>query len=371
MPGGAPPLVACAAWVIGCLVLYGALQERLMAHPFPIAGGGGGGDGLGEFFRWPLLLVLLNRLVAAAAAAGSLVAGGRGEELRLIAPLWAYAAISASNVVASRCQYAALRHLSFPAQALGKSAKVGPALLWGRIVAQRTYSPRELASAAATFGGCALFFLAGGGSGTHAVAARLPGASSSLGLLLLASYLAADGFTGAFQERLFVRGAWGGGMSAQNHVFWVSICSAAGAAGTLALSGELVPALSFLAGRPGAAAAAAGLAVAAATGQFGITTTVRAHGGLALASVLGARQPASVALSCALFGHALVPAQALGAAVAFAALLFPRGLRRGSEAPLRPRSESAAAPPPRKGKKKKSQRKKGKKKKRPRRAKPR
>ena len=96
------------------------------------------------------------------------------------------------------------------------------------------------------------------------------------------------------------------------------------------------------------AAAAGGLAVAAAAGQFGITTTVRAHGGLALAAVLGARQPASVALSCALFGHALVPAQALGAAVAFAALLLPRGLRRGPEAPPKPRGgpAAAAAPPP-------------------------
>ena len=291
-----------------------------MSRPFS---SGVEAPGLEQYFQWPLLLVMLNRLVAAAAAAGSLVASGCWGDLRPAAPLWAYALVSASNVAASRCQYAALRHLSFPAQALGKSAKVGPALLWGRLVANRSYSLRDVILAVMTFGGCALFFLAGGPN-SRAVTAELPGSSSTRGLLLLAAYLGIDGFTGAFQERLSSTRRKSQGMRAQNQVLWVSLCSAVGSAGALALWGELLPALRFLARHPAAAAAATALSASSTAAQFGIAATLRAHGALALATVLSARQPLAVILSCALFAHAPAPPQLLGAALASAPLLLPR-----------------------------------------------
>ena len=308
-----------------------------MSRPFS---SGVEAPGSEQFFQWPLLLVLLNRLVAAAAAAGSLVASGCWGDLRPAAPLWAYALVSASNVAASRCQYAALRHLSFPAQALGKSAKVGPALLWGRLMANRSYSLRDIISAMMTFGGCALFFLAGGPS-SRAVTAGLPGSSSTRGLLLLAAYLGIDGFTGAFQERLyFLARRKSQGMRAQNQVLWVSLCSAVGSAGALALWGELLPALRFLARNPAAAAAATALSASSTAAQFGIAATLRAHGALALATILSARQPLAVTLSCALFAHAPAPPQLLGAALASAPLLLPRAAP-GPARPARPRPRPA------------------------------
>ncbi len=52
------------------------------------------------------------------------------EELRPVAPPYAYAAISLSNVVATFCQYEALKHVSFPVQTLGKCAKMIPVMIW-------------------------------------------------------------------------------------------------------------------------------------------------------------------------------------------------------------------------------------------------
>jgi len=75
----------------------------------------------GERFKYSLLLVLCNRLVTVAVAAGMLLAGG--QDFGPVAPPQAYAAVSVSNVVATFCQYEALKHVSFPVQTLGKCAK--------------------------------------------------------------------------------------------------------------------------------------------------------------------------------------------------------------------------------------------------------
>jgi hypothetical protein len=40
-----------------------------------------------------------------------------GQDLRPVAPPYNYAAVSVSNVVATFCQYEALKHVSFPMQA--------------------------------------------------------------------------------------------------------------------------------------------------------------------------------------------------------------------------------------------------------------
>ena len=66
----------------------------------------------------------------------------RRESLRPTAPLAAYAAVAASNVAATACQYEALRHLSFPLQSLGKCAKTLPALLWGALILRKQYTAR-------------------------------------------------------------------------------------------------------------------------------------------------------------------------------------------------------------------------------------
>lgn len=92
----------------------------------------------GEQFKYSLLLVLCNRVVTVAVAASMLVAGG--QDLKPVAPAQAYAAVSVSNVVATFCQYEALKHVSFPVQTLGKCAKMIPVMIWGTFIMRKRYS---------------------------------------------------------------------------------------------------------------------------------------------------------------------------------------------------------------------------------------
>lgn len=56
------------------------------------------------------------------------------ESLAPVAPAYAYAAVSLSNVVATTCQYEALKYVTFPLQTLGKTAKMIPVMLWGSLI---------------------------------------------------------------------------------------------------------------------------------------------------------------------------------------------------------------------------------------------
>lgn len=81
--------------------------------------------------------------------------------MRPVAPSYSYAVVSMSNVVATTCQYEALKHISFPLQTLGKCAKMIPVMLWGTLITRKTYKVRDYALAAAITLGCTLFLVSG------------------------------------------------------------------------------------------------------------------------------------------------------------------------------------------------------------------
>ena len=77
------------------------------------------------------------------------------------APLYSYAAVSASNVMATTCQYEALRYVSFPLQTLGKCAKMIPTMIWGALILQKTYRTKDYSIALIVTAGCTLFLASG------------------------------------------------------------------------------------------------------------------------------------------------------------------------------------------------------------------
>merc|ERR550532_1618977 len=94
--------------IVGMLVIYGLLQERIMSEPYG-----------GAFFTWSVFLVFCNRAIAILFSLTMISV--KGEPFINQVPLWKYLAISFSNVGASTCQYEALRYVSFPVQMLGKT----------------------------------------------------------------------------------------------------------------------------------------------------------------------------------------------------------------------------------------------------------
>merc|ERR1719230_651176 len=170
--------------------------------------------------------------------------GLKGESYTNTAPFWKYLAISFSNVYASTCQYEALKYVSFPVQMLGKSFKMMPVMVWGMLVAGKSYGATDWLIAAAVTGGVTEFLMTG------PISSSDDESSSSYGLLLLAGFLLLDGFTSTFQEKLFKDHV----TSKYNQMLYINLGSCCISLSTLLGSGRLMPAIGFAMSNPAFAA---------------------------------------------------------------------------------------------------------------------
>ncbi|CAI5484449.1 unnamed protein product, partial [Closterium sp. Yama58-4] len=181
--GDLAKLIWCFIGVVGTLIIYGIGQERIMKFPY------GDRDEDSEYFQHSLFIVLCNRLMTCAVAV--IVHLVTGASLALVAPIYAYGAVSLSNVISSGCQYE----------------------IWGTLISRKQYKPREYIIAITIILGSCLFFLN--------VTARTSVKSTFSGLLLMLGYLGFDGFTNTFQDKLFE----GYDMPAANQVLYITLCS--------------------------------------------------------------------------------------------------------------------------------------------------
>lgn len=304
-------LAACASGIMLCLVCYSILQERIMTVPF------GQND---NRFTWSVFLVLCNRLMTCILALGALRI--QKTSLHPQAPLTSYAAVSFSNVIATSCQYEALKHISFPMQTLGKCAKMIPVMIWGTLIARKSYATKDYLIAATVIAGCTCFLL---NAKTHHNQEKQ---SSLKGLLLMLTYLGFDGFTSTFQDKLFK----GRKMSIFNQMLYVNACSAIVSACGLVARGQLQPALSFVSQHPDALWLMLLLSLAATSGQLMIVHTIERFGALVFATIMTSRQFVSVLLSCIMFSHPLTLGQWCGTAMVFGSLYF-KAFSKGAKKP--------------------------------------
>lgn len=285
--------------IIGSLLVYGLLQERVMTVPYG-----------GELFTVSVFLVLCNRLVAIFFAMGMI--WQKDESIQCAAPFWKYLAVSFSNVVASSCQYEALRYVSFPVQMLGKSFKMMPVMCWGMLIGGKRYGVKDWMVALAVTGGVVEFLMTG------TIDAKHSAGNSSYGLLLLACFLLFDGFTSTFQEKLFKDHK----TSKYNQMLYVNLGSAMVSVGTLIASGMLQTAMAFVWTHPRFLVDASLLSASAVTGQWFILSQVKEYGALVFAATMNVRQVVSILVSYATYGHSVTAAQMLGLFIVFAALFY-------------------------------------------------
>ena len=117
----------------------------------------------------------------------------QNQSMRPAAPLSSYIAVSLSNVIATSCQYEALKYVTFPVQTLGKCAKMIPVMAWGTLISHKAYSAKDVCVAALVTAGCTCFLLSGQATSKGANQSSCPG------LACMLVYLAFDGFTATFQ----------------------------------------------------------------------------------------------------------------------------------------------------------------------------
>jgi adenosine 3'-phospho 5'-phosphosulfate transporter B2 len=291
--------VTYGAGIIGMLVVYGVLQERIMSEPYGT-----------DYFKASVFLVLCNRLVAIVYSLCMILA--KGESLTNAAPLWKYLAISFSNVGATTCQYEALKYVSFPVQMLGKSFKMMPVMCWGIIISRKKYTLNDWLIAAAITGGVTEFLLTG------SIASKRAAGNSAFGLLLLLLFLGLDGFTSTFQEKLFKEHT----TSKYNQMLYVNLGSATVSLFTLITTGSMWTAFSFISAHPGLLTDAGMLSAAAVAAQWFIYSQVKEFGALVFAATMNVRQITSIIISYIKYGHSISWLQVLGLVFVFGALFY-------------------------------------------------
>jgi len=299
----------CTLGIVGSLVLYGILQERIMTQPY--------GEEE-EHFTYSVFLVLNNRCVSMVVAA--LVLAVKKSSVAPVAGIHKYAAVSVSNVIATTCQYEALKYVSFPVQTLGKCAKMVPVMIWGTFIGGKKYGLGDYLIALVVTLGCTAFLLFGEVSSSAAKKHNGAGGrdTSIYGMMLMGGYLGFDGFTSTFQDMLFK----GYQMETYNQMLWVTMCSAAISAFWLLGDSSLGAAIAFVSRHPAAMSDIFTLSCSSTMGQLFILYTIREYGALVFATIMTTRQFISILLSCLLFFHPLSAGQWLGTVMVFGAIYY-------------------------------------------------
>lgn len=273
-----------------------------------------------EFFHNSLFLVLANRLFAAAIAGLVIVVRHAKSDLSSKAALSEYAAISLCNVIATSCQYEALKWLTFPTVTIGKCTKMLPVMLILSYRQGKRYRAEDYGIVAAVLLGCAVMISSGSVVSDAVKQKRFSSSETDtpVGFVLLAVYLVFDAFTSTYQERLFSKYD----MSVYNQMLFINVTSAILAVLGLSISGGLVDSLHFLIKYPSILRDITMLSLSAVAGQFAISYTIQAFGALLYAGIMTTRQLLSVVVSDIIFKHGLTAMQWAGALLVFAALFY-------------------------------------------------
>lgn len=120
-----------------------------------------------------------------------------------------------------------------------------PVMIWGTIIMRKSYTFVDYGMAVAITAGCTMFVITGDVSSSRhhsSAAADLGMGSGTLGAILMVGYLAFDGFTSTFQDKLFK----GYEMSMFNQILYVNLVSASMSLAGLLLSSQLFSSIAFV-----------------------------------------------------------------------------------------------------------------------------
>jgi hypothetical protein len=121
----------------------------------------------------------------------------------------------------------------------------------------------------------------------------------AFGVLLMITYLVADGFTSTYQEQIFLEDH----TTKHNQMFYINLTSFVFGLGAVFFSNALVGTILFAHAHPSLLWDAVTLSVSATAGQLAILSCIQNFGALITAAVLTLRQVVSTLLSLLYMGH--------------------------------------------------------------------
>lgn len=292
-------LAFCAAGIYVCYLRYGLLQEKIYT------GTHGPNE---ENFSYSTFLLCVQTATNALSARIALAVMGAPVGVPAPRAFREYAVVALSYLSAMWFSFSALRHMSYPMQALGKSCKMVPVMLLGIVIRGRRYTTRDFARVGLITAGVAMF--------SYKPKAASGATTSSLGVALLLLSLFCDGVTGPLQERLVARHK----PSTHQLMMWQNVCACLWLFVALVVSGEGVGALRFVATYPAVLTSVMQFSIVSALGQNFIFYTVRHFSALAVTTITTTRKMFTVLLSIVVFNHPIVTRQWAGLGLVFAAI---------------------------------------------------
>lgn len=283
--------IKCAAALLTCFIIWGISQERIMSYKYD-----------GHQFEYPTVLVFISRLVASSLASYQVP--------KHSLPLFKYSIASATNIVASICQYTALQYTIFPLVAIFKSIKVIPTLLVGSFIFKRNYSYHAYGIAIGISLGVGLCVVS---QHKHADKDQL-----SVGVLLLLAYVLFDAITSQWQSHLFRTYH----VASMEMMYGVNLCSVLFTGILVFMTGQLDATINFTLSHPEFAVHVLALCLPAVVGQWFIFKTIDQHGAAAFAAIMTSRQAFSIVASSIIFGHPFDVLSTVGVMIVIAMLLL-------------------------------------------------
>lgn len=225
-------------------------------------------------------------------------------------PLQPFAFTSFAYLGAMLCSNEALKHVSYPTQALGKSCKMIPVMLMGVLIRRKKYTMREYICVLLITVGIAVFQL-GKASAKHAAQEN-----SSYGLVLLFLSLTLDGISGPKQEEIAqtLRPSVHQQMLYTN--LWAVIYTGAGAL----LTGQALSGLFFCVENPAILNSVFYFSVCSALGQNFIYFTIQQFSALTCTTITTTRKFFTILFSVVWYGHELTGMSWAGVTIVFVGL---------------------------------------------------
>ncbi|KAI9911589.1 hypothetical protein PsorP6_009859 [Peronosclerospora sorghi] len=290
-------LAICIGGIYACYLSYGIFQEKIFTYR----------SSHGDKFTATLFMLFVQCFTNALVAYGATFVW-KPERARM--PLAPFASTAAAYLGAMLFSNEALKHVSFPTQALGKSCKMIPVMLMGVLIRGKKYTIRDYICMLVITTGIAVFQL-GKQSAKH-----VERENSSYGLVLLFLSLTLDGISGPKQEDLAHRLRPSVHQQMLHTNVWAIVYTGLGAL----LTGQARDGFLFCRENPAILHSVFWFSVCSALGQNFIYFTIQQFSALTCTTITTTRKFFTILFSVLWYGHELSLTSWLGVAVVFVGL---------------------------------------------------
>lgn len=308
-------LVTAVAGIYVCFITFAINTEGIYSYR---------SEATGEKFTATLFFLLVqcitNAIVAAAAeiallripssSSSSKAPNNSSGSNTSTPPILDFITIGFSYVSAMLCSTEALKYVSLPMQALGKSCKMIPVMLFGFLIRGKKYTFLETLAVLLITAGISLF------QQKKANTDVVGGENSNYGLLLLFLSLVLDGVTGACQDRMREKYR----PSTHQVMFQLNLWASLLLIILVTVTGQLSEGLSYCQANPPIAYDIALASLSMAAGQNFIFFTLSNFGALALATITTTRKFFTIIVSAVFYHHHFGDYQKAGVGLVFLGL---------------------------------------------------